>query len=211
VYGLAATLYFALTGVAPFQGGNLTILDKKLKGNFRPPSQLVRPLPTCYDDAMARALDPSPSRRPRSCGELVAMLPTVPAAGPTEAGQVNAKTSARGSERRRAVRYPTRRPASCRPMQGGLRRLVVEVLDISRAGVQLRIDRYFESGTLLELAVPDEANGARSRFLVRVSWVREISRRDWALGCAFSRALDEIELAVFLGETSGTVVVSPSR
>src|SRR5579872_1990586 len=42
VYGLGATLYYALTGVMPFQArGNLTLLQKKLRNDFPTPRRLV--------------------------------------------------------------------------------------------------------------------------------------------------------------------------
>src|SRR5205823_996291 len=98
--------------------------------------------------------------RPASCHELIALVPEPgPSASPRASGK---KALAPGrapepdgrAERRRAVRYPARRAASCRPVRSGLaRRWAVEVLDVSKSGVQVKLDRRFEAGTVLELVV----------------------------------------------------------
>lgn len=62
LYGLAATLYFALTGVAPSDASHA------------PPSSLKDGIPEDLDDALVRALDAEPSRRPDSADELARLL-----------------------------------------------------------------------------------------------------------------------------------------
>jgi serine/threonine-protein kinase len=59
VYGLAATLFFALTGKPPRDAGPGT-----------PPSALVAGIPADLDDAIVRALDADPARRQRGADEL---------------------------------------------------------------------------------------------------------------------------------------------
>ncbi len=70
IYSLAATLYYALTGLMPFQGrGQLTILKKKLQSDFVPPARAVPDLHPLVDAMICRALDPrrrSGRRRARS-------------------------------------------------------------------------------------------------------------------------------------------------
>ena len=51
-YGLAASLYFALTGKSPRDAGSA------------PPSALVAEVPAALDDVVVRALDADPTRRP---------------------------------------------------------------------------------------------------------------------------------------------------
>jgi serine/threonine-protein kinase len=58
VYGLAATLYFALTGKSPRDTGGA------------PASALVAGVPAALDDLLVRALDTAPSRRPRGADEI---------------------------------------------------------------------------------------------------------------------------------------------
>ncbi len=62
LYGLAATLYFALTGATPRDT------------NHAPPSALVAGIPAELDDAIVRALDANPSRRPDSADDFARML-----------------------------------------------------------------------------------------------------------------------------------------
>jgi eukaryotic-like serine/threonine-protein kinase len=57
-YGLAATLYYALTGKTPRDTGTL------------PPSEIEDDIPAELDDAIVRALDADPTRRHRGCDEL---------------------------------------------------------------------------------------------------------------------------------------------
>jgi serine/threonine-protein kinase len=59
VYGLAATLFFALTGKTPRDAGAGV-----------PPSALVAGIPVDLDDALIRALDADPGRRQRGADEL---------------------------------------------------------------------------------------------------------------------------------------------
>jgi len=59
VYGLAATLFYALTGKPP-----------RDVGPGVPPSALVPGIPVELDDALLHALDADPARRPRGADEL---------------------------------------------------------------------------------------------------------------------------------------------
>ncbi len=62
VYGLAATLYFAVTGRSPRDGGG------------RPASALITGVPAALDDALVAALDADPARRPAGAAALGAAL-----------------------------------------------------------------------------------------------------------------------------------------
>jgi serine/threonine-protein kinase len=62
VYGLAAALYFALTGVSPRDAKHV------------PPSAIVAGVPLELDDLVVRALDAEPSRRPASADDMRAVL-----------------------------------------------------------------------------------------------------------------------------------------
>src|SRR5262249_55566159 len=104
VYGLAATLYFTLTGAPPFAGGNLKVLNKKNKGDFRPPSRVVSSLPKVVDSVIASGLRPNPKDRPVSCGKLIAMLSDVmPSTRGSAAAPADRAKSRRGAEQRKAV------------------------------------------------------------------------------------------------------------
>ncbi len=58
VFGLAATIHFALTGRNPRDAAG------------KPPSALVAGVPLALDDVLVSALDPDPARRPASAAEL---------------------------------------------------------------------------------------------------------------------------------------------
>jgi serine/threonine-protein kinase len=63
LYGLAGTLYFALTGKPPFSGTPGAMSRAKGAGDFRAPSAVRRGLPPALDAFMARALSPDPAKR----------------------------------------------------------------------------------------------------------------------------------------------------
>lgn len=63
IYGLGATLYFALVGKPPFSGPAGTIARAKGNGEFLAPSQARKGLPTALDDFMKRSLNPDPAKR----------------------------------------------------------------------------------------------------------------------------------------------------
>lgn len=62
IYGLAASVYFALTGTTPRDANNA------------PVSELIAGVPPELDDAIERGLDPEPSRRPASADDFAAAL-----------------------------------------------------------------------------------------------------------------------------------------
>jgi serine/threonine protein kinase len=217
VYGLAATLYFALTGLAPFQGrGNLTLLKKKLKNDFVPPRHLVPSLSAQADEVIRMALDSSLVRRPGSCKEFADLLTRAiaepPAAGPCQPKSVNVsghtRAPAPAPERRAARRYPSALDASCRPLLSG-QKWSADVEDISVTGIRLQVDRRFEPGAVLNVEMFVEASNATWSRLVWVRWVREVASRRWSLGCAFKRHLTEGELHSFLDNRASTIVVQP--
>src|SRR5262249_7255985 len=72
VYGLAATLYMAVTGEAPFRApGYLGIVRKKLRVDLTPPRQLAPDLSIEAEQAILRALSVSPAQRPGCCADFI--------------------------------------------------------------------------------------------------------------------------------------------
>lgn len=75
LYGLAATLYFAVTGKEPFAArGFLSMAEKKFAGKLVPPRQLTPELSQHVERVITRALSVVPLDRPQSCAEFMREL-----------------------------------------------------------------------------------------------------------------------------------------
>jgi serine/threonine protein kinase len=212
VYGLAGTLYFALTGVPPFRGrGNLGILRKKLSNDLVPPGQLIPSLPVALDRIICAALDASPARRPRSCDEWVAALHSIVDTSPCQPGASASKRESNSEiqivNRRGARRYSATLEASCRRLQSRSDQWSAMIQDISMTGVRLELNRRFETGTVLSLDVLSEQDAVASSLLMRVCWVRDAHEKKWSVGCAFHQPLSAGELDTLLECQAGTVVL----
>jgi serine/threonine protein kinase len=208
VYGLGATLYHALTGVAPFVGrAHLVILAKKLHNDFAPPRTLVPSLDASVDRAICRALDADPSRRQSSCDEFSSDLGDAP---PAAAAEVGGEPLSFPEDRRRAPRYPSALGARCRSLQDGKNRWPADIQDLSLTGVCLETSRRFEAGTVLVVEVLVEPGKSPVLLLAEVRWVRARVPGRWGLGCAFDRPLTAPELEALLGNKPSTVVITPA-
>ncbi len=87
VYGIAATIYTALTGMAPFGGGTiLEIIERQLEGPPPPPSQLRPGLSHAVDQVLAKALAPDPSARYDSAATFAVALSSALRRAPAMAG-----------------------------------------------------------------------------------------------------------------------------
>jgi serine/threonine protein kinase len=215
LYSLAATLYYALTGVVPFPGrGNLAILKKKLSQDFVPARRMVPVLQPHVDEAIRKALSARPADRPNSIQEFMDALGEDAAfAGDARAPDPglpvrDAKVAAPpfGEERRVAPRYPSELDASCRSLQDARNHWDGEIQDVSTTGVRLQVNRRFEPGSLLTVEFLDAVLGPISQCCVCVRWVRQAEDRQWRLGCSFSRELSEGELNTLLGGHPTVVV-----
>jgi serine/threonine protein kinase len=214
VYGLGATLYYALTGVMPFQArGNLTLLQKKLRNDFPTPRRLVPSLSERVDQAVCMAIDARPDRRPSSCQEFAELL-TGLALGTGKgvrelSGGRDVLITSDGTERRRAPRYPSSRPAAFQLAQGEQDKWRAQVNDISLTGICLQLQRRCERHAVLSVELLDDHSDLSVTLTVRVTWVRQASDGTWRIGCAFAKPLTEEELTVILGDVDPTVVVQP--
>lgn len=70
IYGLGATLYFLLTGRAPFEGSDVQILASQLTSTPPPPSELVPAVPPDLEAVILRCLEKSPGARYPSMAAL---------------------------------------------------------------------------------------------------------------------------------------------
>jgi serine/threonine protein kinase len=203
VYALAATLYMAVTGQAPFQArGNLSIWKKKLSNDLVPPRQLTPSLSERVERAICRALSADPDARPANCREFMRELRGAKPASAGKGSSAPAAPSARiprrpTVDRRVGVRYVSRQKGSCRPLSAEKKwRWTATVRDVSATGIGLLLNRRFEPGTVLRVKLP--GRGARRLYLVRVTRVQPHSARTWILGCVFPRRLSDEEVATLL-------------
>ncbi|HJZ58090.1 MAG TPA: serine/threonine-protein kinase, partial [Gemmataceae bacterium] len=118
IYALGATLYNAVTGRLPFEGcESLVALAKKAKGDIPAPRELVPGLSARVDEAIRRAMDPHPGRRPASCLEFFKLLSGRfrPAARRKAGGGLNRLASSSGlpADRRAWVRHPLTLGTTC--------------------------------------------------------------------------------------------------
>src|SRR5262245_35000637 len=73
-----------------------------------------------------------------------------------------------------------------------------EVTSISRGGLHLLVDRPFEPGDLLSVELPTVLpDRLRSTVLACVIHVTPHDKNRWGVGCSFSVALDDDDLAAF--------------
>ena len=80
LYSAAATLYFLLTGRAPFESKNPAAMLARIVSDPAPPMRTLRPdLPPALDDVVLRGLERDRLRRWRDLDEFrVALLPFLP-------------------------------------------------------------------------------------------------------------------------------------
>jgi hypothetical protein len=98
-------------------------------------------------------------------------------------------------ERRVWLRYPSTAQAKCQPVApANSAPITARVRDISRGGIHLLVDRWFEAGMLLSIQLPSENDADQDTILAYV--VRSVLQDDgqWVLGCTFATELDAGDL-----------------
>jgi hypothetical protein len=101
-------------------------------------------------------------------------------------------------DRRAWGRFPSTVETVCRPagaVEG--EPLTARVQDVSRGGIQLVLERAFEPGELLGIALPGAAGGETSTLLACVVRSQPVDGGRWALGCRFATQLSDEDLARF--------------
>jgi serine/threonine protein kinase len=214
IYGLAGTLYYMITGEVPFAGrGQLTVLSKKLKNEFKPPLEIVPTVDEYVNEIICRALDHEPKRRPRSCKEFADVLCGISTALKRKTAKAQETKSAKAAkklqrgERRIAKRYAFTRIGTCRAEHDWNNTWNAEVLDISLTGVRLEMSRPFDPDTSLYLEVQDEDTHVLSTLEMRVCWVKEEAPNTFHLGCVFPVQLAERELDNLLDSQTTKIIV----
>lgn len=100
--------------------------------------------------------------------------------------------------RRAWVRHPCHVPTSVQSVgPNGRGEWSATVRNISLGGMNLVVDRWFESGTLLKVELQTDLENAPRALWVRVIHVTAQPDGTWSLGCAFTRELSEESLRAF--------------
>jgi hypothetical protein len=103
-------------------------------------------------------------------------------------------------ERRVSVRFPSDAATTLQAESGGAQEcLQANIQDVSRGGINLLVDRYFESGSLLSVETPGKEDRTRFAVLAYVVHATEQKNGKWALGCTFARQLSDADLEAFGG------------
>jgi serine/threonine protein kinase len=184
VYGLAATLYMAVTGELPFRSKTwFGVLGLKIRNQLPAPRELVPALGVQTDWAIQRALSHQPNQRPASCSEFVKNLTGTDLeeharrqAGP----RVRIATSS-GADRRGSARYACDLDTSCRPVCG--EGWLGSAQDISQGGIALLTGRRIEPGTVLMVDLLRARQEVLTGLLARVVRVQSRPPASWVIGC----------------------------
>ncbi len=104
-----------------------------------------------------------------------------------------------GEERRIWVRHTCSLNTTYQPAgEPDAERLSVQVCDISRGGISLKVDRAFEPGELLSVELPTGPAGPTCRVLACVVRSRrQPGNEGWLLGCTFAAQLQDQDLQLF--------------
>jgi serine/threonine protein kinase len=175
IYGLAATVYCALTGRPPYGSGQLMQVIARQLHEPLPPARGLRPeLPSAVDEILAKALDPSAERRYASASTfaiaLARALERVPRDLADDADRVDAAVKPEQVLRQTERLGASARPASMQSMQFGMVRAA-----------------HFRVAAPGDRAPRRRRRGARGgRQPIRCWRRRSGSRRRWSAGCRSS-------------------------
>jgi len=100
------------------------------------------------------------------------------------------------TNRRTWPRYPSGVKGDCRPAGTSPtdHHWPVEVLNVSRAGIGLRINQPFEPGTPLVMEIEPAPHEDSRMILARVTRTRQLTSREWELGCILTHELKASDL-----------------
>jgi serine/threonine protein kinase len=200
IYGLAATLFFAMTGKFPFgTGSQLQIMKRKLEQLFVPLSQLAHGVSPALDQTLIRSLHPDPAARPASAEEFLAGILGKTSAPSTIAAAPFVEPVPPAQNRRTHVRFPVGLPTTLNVLTSANRiRVQAYIMDVSAGGMSLRSPERLEPNTLLHVHVPSEYTGIPATYLVCTRWMKKLDDPAWQLGCSFLQPLEAEDLDRFL-------------
>jgi serine/threonine protein kinase len=204
VYGLAATLYTALTGQLPFDAGSIlaiaTIFKKKISNDLALPRSLAPQVSERVENAVCKALRANSAERQKTVLQLVEEL-SPPRSKEEPAPETSVRPRRRNAktiderDRRRRTRFAVSdvgvRCQSLDRSPGA--RWEGTAVNLSQTGFCIELDRSFLPGTLLQVSL-GKKKVSRRGVLVRVMWVKKQSVDKWQIGCQYDQPLSEQEL-----------------
>jgi hypothetical protein len=219
VYGLAASLYLALSGKLPFgPGSQMRVLMQKLDHQFTPLAQVIEGVSPALDQTIIRSLHPDPTVRPASIREFLGDLasneppktswtPKPVSKAPAGLRQLRVKSSANADE------INARKVAAARRERRGRKRHLVQiaatvrvsnppssdswpsqVVNISPDGLCLQLSQRFEPNTLLDVYLSAQRTGQPAPHPVRVCWTKMQPDNNWLLGCHITDPMESESL-----------------
>lgn len=202
VYGLAATLFTALTGEVPYPGRTaLAILTRKMRDPVPSPRQLVPTLSERTERVIVRSLNPDPCQRPASCLEFLQELDDT-GGQPLSVliaevfGRWPAPDRQLTRERRSTPRQRARGTARYRRVGNPFTRAIL--VDTSIRGVQLLVQEPFDTGELLAVELLSAQRKPVMRRTALVRWAAAApSGLYYRIGCSWESVLTNDELLSF--------------
>jgi serine/threonine protein kinase len=214
IYGLAASLYLAITGHLPFEAPtSLDTLKMQASGELVAPREFVPSLSEQVDRAIRRAMKADPAQRYPSCFAFLMDLrerkkpgrEQITPTGVQVPATALARQAQKGSERRAWVRFPCTQGTSV-TLESSFHPDAADngeswpatVLDISVGGLALILGRRFEPGTVLTVEWSDKEAGQPTSLLVHVMYAKPQGFGHWLVGGAFLQQLTCEELQALL-------------
>jgi serine/threonine protein kinase len=210
IYSLGVTFYHVLTGRLPFTGGQLTMLQKKLKNDVVPPRDIMPNLSAAMNQLLMQSLRADPDDRPATVSDVLSRLDSTDRASSSAIIALKADSALTPDNRRADDRFAADLSGSCSILMGPSREAYRgQVIDISAGGAHLRVPRRFEVGSIVIVDIADEQIDEPISFMIRVAWIRPADG-DWRIGGRFHRRLPPSELQRLLHRELQTVVLHES-
>jgi c-di-GMP-binding flagellar brake protein YcgR len=105
-------------------------------------------------------------------------------------------------ERRVWVRHPCDLQTQYEHANGDDAPLTARIVDISRGGVKIVVNRAHAPGSLISIELPGPGGKTGFAALACVVHDREVGANEWMLGCSFSKELTEEQLRAFAAEAA---------